>query len=37
MTPLEFTARINDEMFNDQDNWVRAIEFPSISNNHKTI
>ena len=28
MTPLEFTARINDEMFNDQDNWVRAIELP---------
>lgn len=28
MTLLEFTARINDEMFNDQDNWVRAIELP---------
>ncbi len=28
MTPLEFTARINDEMFNDQDNWVRAVELP---------
>lgn len=28
MTPLEFTARINDEAFNDQDNWVRAIELP---------
>ncbi len=28
MTPLEFTAKINDDMFNDQDNWVRAIELP---------
>ncbi len=28
MTPLEFTALINDEMFNDTDNWVRAIELP---------
>ncbi len=26
MTPLEFTALINDDMFNDTDNWVRAIE-----------
>lgn len=26
MTPLEFTARINDEAFNDQANWVKAIE-----------
>ena len=30
MTPLEFTARINDEAFNDQDNWVRAIELPKV-------
>lgn len=28
MTPLEFTALINDGMFNDIDNWVRAIELP---------
>lgn len=28
MTPQEFTALINDEMFNDTDNWVRAIELP---------
>ncbi len=28
MTPLEFTALINDEVFNDTDNWVRAIELP---------
>ncbi len=28
MTPLEFTARINDDMFNDRGNWVRAIELP---------
>lgn len=28
MTLLEFTARINDEAFNDQANWVRAIELP---------
>lgn len=34
MTPLEFTARINDEAFNDQDNWVRAIGLPKTSNNH---
>lgn len=27
-TPLEFTSLINDDMFNDQDNWVRAIELP---------
>ncbi len=29
MTPQEFTALINDEMFNDMNNWVRAIEVPS--------
>ncbi len=28
MTPQEFTALINDEMFNDMDNWVRVIELP---------
>ena len=28
MTPLEFTARINDEAFNARDYWVRAIELP---------
>lgn len=28
MTPLEFTAKINDEMFNDQDYWVRTVELP---------
>lgn len=25
MTPLEFAAKINDEMFDEQHNWVRAI------------
>ena len=28
MTPLEFTANINDECFDDRNNWVRAIELP---------
>ncbi len=28
MTAQEFTASINDELFNDTDNWVRAIELP---------
>ena len=27
-TPLEFTANINDECFDDRNNWVRAIELP---------
>lgn len=30
MTPPEFTARINDGMFNDRDNWVRTIELPKL-------
>ena len=25
---LEFTANINDECFDDRNNWVRAIELP---------
>ena len=28
MIPLEFTANINDECFDDRNNWVRAIELP---------
>ncbi len=28
MTPLDFTAKINDDLFDDQDDWVRAIELP---------
>lgn len=26
--PIEFTSRINDEIFNDQDFWVRAVQLP---------